>query len=110
MNGRKAIVDTIGTQTRLVVLEDGEPVEFAVSYAGGRQDRLGNLYKARVQTLLSKFLLFHSVDRIVLYVNPAYGVREQPCAIKAEAFSKTVVDFYNLGGVGAPSLAMTITA
>lgn len=52
MNGRKAIVDTIGTQTRLVVLEDGEPVEFAVSYAGGRQDRLGNLYKARVQTLL----------------------------------------------------------
>ena len=65
---------------------------------------------ARVQTLLSKFLLFPSVDRIVLYVNPAYGVREQPCAIKAEAFSKTVVDFYNLGGVGAPSLAMTITA
>ena len=65
---------------------------------------------ARVQTLLSKFLLFPSVDRIVLYVNPAYGVREQPCAIKAEAFCKTVVDFYNLGGVGAPSLAMTITA
>ncbi len=60
---------------------------------------------------LSKFLLFPSVDRIVLYVNPAYGVREQPLRDQSRgAFSKTVVDFYNLGGVGAPSLAMTITA
>lgn len=65
---------------------------------------------ARVQTLLSKFLLLQSVDHIVLYVNPAYGVREQQCAIKADTFSKTVVDFYGRSGVGTPSLVLTITA
>lgn len=52
MAQRRIIADTIGLQTRLVVLEDGEPVEFAVSYANGQEDRLGNLYKARVQKLL----------------------------------------------------------
>ena len=65
---------------------------------------------ARVQTLLSKFLLLQSVDHIVLYVNPAYGVREQQCAVKADTFSKTVVDFYGRSGVGTPSLVLTITA
>ena len=52
MSERKIIADRIGSETRLVVLEDGKPVELAVSYADGKSGRIGNLYKARVETLL----------------------------------------------------------
>ena len=52
MNERRIIADRIGNETRLVVLEDGKPVELAVSYADGKAGRIGNLYKARVETLL----------------------------------------------------------
>lgn len=51
MAQRSLIVDTIGLETRLAVLEDGEPVEFAVSRRD-HADRLGNLYKARVMNTL----------------------------------------------------------
>ena len=49
---RKIIADRIGDETRLAVLENGEPVELAVSYRDGKGGRLGNLYKARVEKLL----------------------------------------------------------
>ena len=52
MNERRIIADRIGNETRLAVLEDGKPVELAVSYADGKAGRIGNLYKARVETLL----------------------------------------------------------
>lgn len=52
MSERRIIADRIGCETRLVVLEDGAPVEFAVSYGEGKSGRIGSLYKARVEKLL----------------------------------------------------------
>lgn len=49
---RQVYIDCIGEETRRLVVEDGELVEYAVSYAA-QKSRVGNLYLARVQNVMT---------------------------------------------------------
>lgn len=48
---RTVLIDTIGAETRRVVVENGKLVEYAVSYADD-ESLVGNIYLARVQNIL----------------------------------------------------------
>lgn len=51
MMDRQVLIDTIGQETRRLVLEDGKPVELAYAYATG-QRLTGNVYLGRVERVL----------------------------------------------------------
>lgn len=51
MKDRKVLLDTIGRETRMVVLEDGRPVEFAIERHGEAR-LVGNIYLGRVVNIV----------------------------------------------------------
>lgn len=120
MMDRKVYIDTMGYETRRLVVEDGKPVEYAVTYADSGRAQIGSIHLARVEKLLkgmhAAFVdiggdknAFLSLDDVPGVVDHDADIAAQPKKPIKPGQSVIVQVVKDAGGTKGPRVSMNPT-